>query len=207
MKKKRRRKNLNKETISLTSIIEKEIKENSLRQSFPKKVLEYSSNISLKDFKNHEDFTHIPFVTVDGEDSRDFDDAVWANFSENGSKVMVAIADVSFYVSKNDPLDIEAKKRGNSFYFPDRVIPMFPEKLSNNLCSLVPFKKRACLIVEIELNTNGRIKETKVHRGFIVSQGRLTYNEVESLINQKKKNRYSKMVKNIYKTHHKRYRK
>ena len=87
---------------------------------------------------------------------------------------MVAIADVSFFVEENDPVDIEAKKRGNSFYFPDRVIPMLPEELSNDLCSLVPNENRKSIIVEINL-INGIFKSFKLHRGEIKSVARLTF--------------------------------
>ena len=191
-----------KKKLLLSEIIEKEIKDNSLRQGFSKKIINFSREVSKKEPKNHGDFTHIPFVTIDGEDSKDFDDAVWSDrLINNNVKMMVAISDVSFFVSKNDPLDLEARKRGNSFYFPDRVIPMFPEELSNNICSLVPKKNRLCLIIEATLNSNGEIQEKKIHRGIIRSQARFTYSEVEDIINNKKRNNNSIQINNLYETY------
>ena len=105
----------------------------------------------------------IPLVTIDGEDARDFDDAVWAESDprpENpgGHRLLVAIADVAHYVRANDALDREARSRGNSVYFPDRVIPMLPEALSNDLCSLRPDEDRACLAVWITIDRGGALK-------------------------------------------------
>ena len=128
--------------ITLSDIVENEIKFNGLRQGFSKALNRFSKNLKYKTSVHHCDLTKIPFVTIDGEDSKDFDDAVWSECYKKRTKIMIAIADVSFYVEKGDLIDIEAKKRGNSFYFPNKVIPMLPEELSNNLCSLVPQKKK-----------------------------------------------------------------
>ena len=127
--------------ITLSEIVENEIKFNGLRQGFSKALNKSSEKLKFKNSNQHCDLTNIPFVTIDGEDSKDFDDAVWSECNNEKTKIMIAIADVSFYVEKGDLIDIEAKKRGNSFYFPNKVIPMLPEELSNNLCSLVPKKK------------------------------------------------------------------
>ena len=187
--------------ISLSDIIENEIKENSLRQGFPKSFDSKLEFLKNKKMTNHKDFTHIPFVTIDGEDSKDFDDAVWAENEREVTKIMVAIADVSFYVEKNDLLDLEAKKRGNSFYFPDRVIPMFPEIISNDLCSLVPNKVRACLVLEIHIQNFGIVK-FNIHRAKIISAGRLTYNQVDKIFFSKlKTNKYYELIKNLFESY------
>ena len=171
--------------LDLNFIIQKEIKRNRLRTKFKKNYkLSDFEKISLKT-KSHKDYTHIPFVTIDGEDSKDFDDAVYAFPKKKNFIIMTAIADVSYYVKANTTLDSEAKERANSFYFPGMVIPMLPELLSNNLCSLVPDKKRLCLIVEIEINLEGSIIKTKISRGIIQSRAKLTYNEVQNHIDNK----------------------
>ncbi len=199
---KRKFKNNKNEKITLDKIIEEEIKDNSIRNGFSNKVIEYCRLISNKKTRDHLNFTKIPFVTIDGEDSKDFDDAIWSEYKNLNTKIMVAISDVSFFVKKNDPLDLEAKKRGNSFYFPDRVIPMLPEEISNKICSLVPNQERACLIIEVNLKDNGEITSSKFHRAIIKSVGRLTYNEVEEIYNLKKiKNRYYTLIQNLFRAY------
>ena len=141
MKKKRQNQKKKIKEVTLSDIVENEIRFNGLRQGFSKALNKISENLKYKNSTQHSDLTNIPFVTIDGEDSKDFDDAVWSECNKKKTKIMIAIADVSFYVEKGDLIDIEAKKRGNSFYFPNKVIPMLPEELSNNLCSLVPKKK------------------------------------------------------------------
>ncbi len=130
------------------------------------------------------DFRDRPLVTIDGEDARDFDDAVWAEAdtdpdNRGGWHMLVAIADVAHYVRAGGPLDREAEKRGNSVYFPDRVVPMLPEALSNDLCSLRPKEDRACLVAEIRIDAAGRIKRHRFHRGLMRSVARLTYERVQ----------------------------
>lgn len=132
-----------------------------------------------------EDLRPIPLVTIDGEDARDFDDAVFAEPDRDaknpgGWVVWVAIADVSYYVQSGSPLDREAFKRGNSTYFPDRVIPMLPEALSNGLCSLMPQVDRACLAVRMVFNAAGKKTGHRFTRGLMRSAARLTYNQVQN---------------------------
>jgi ribonuclease R len=120
-------------------------------------------------------------VTIDGEDARDFDDAVWAEpDGKGGWTALVAIADVAWYVRPGDALDREAARRGNSVYFPDRVVPMLPEKLSNDLCSLRPNEDRACLAVEIAIDGHGHLGRHRFMRGLMRSSARLTYEQVEA---------------------------
>jgi ribonuclease R len=129
------------------------------------------------------DLRSVPFVTIDGEDAKDFDDAVFAEeVSPHEWKISVAIADVSHYVKLDTSLDQEALKRGNSVYLPNHVIPMLPERLSNDLCSLRPNVDRFVLCVNIFVDEFGKIKNYRFMRAIINSKARLTYNEVQKAI-------------------------
>jgi ribonuclease R len=135
-----------------------------------------------------DDLRTIPLVTIDGADARDFDDAVWAERdpeSKDGWHAIVAIADVAYYVRPSDALDREAEKRGNSVYFPDRVVPMLPEALSNELCSLKPGVDRACMAVHLWFDDNGHLHRHRFVRGLMRSAARLTYEEVQQAISAK----------------------
>lgn len=127
------------------------------------------------------DLRSIPLVTIDGEDARDFDDAVFAESDGDGFHIVVAIAEVAFYVSEGSALDKTAFERGNSVYFPDRVIPMLPERLSNGLCSLMPNEDRYCLAVHIWIDSEGAVKKYQFVRGLMRSVARLTYEQVEKV--------------------------
>jgi len=130
-----------------------------------------------------EDLRDIPLVTIDGADARDFDDAVWAEpdpDNPGGWHAIVAIADVAHYVTTDRPLDRSARERGNSVYFPDRVVPMLPESLSNNLCSLVPNQPRPCLAVHMWIGADGALHRHRFLRGLMRSAARLTYEQVQS---------------------------
>jgi ribonuclease R len=130
------------------------------------------------------DLCDVPLVTIDGADARDFDDAVAAApdhdpANPGGWRVVVAIADVAHYVRRNDPIDHEARQRGNSVYFPDRVLPMLPEVLSNDLCSLRPDAERACVAVRIRLDRKGQKLGHEFLRAVMRSRARLTYTQVQ----------------------------
>ena len=132
-----------------------------------------------------QDLRAVPFVTIDGADARDFDDAVWAEpdtaaDNKGGWHIMVGIADVSWYVRPETALDMDARLRGNSVYFPDRVLPMLPEALSNGVCSLKPNEPRAALVCEVWINANGYKIKHKFYRAMIQSARRLTYDEVQA---------------------------
>jgi len=130
-----------------------------------------------------EDLRQIPLVTIDGPDARDFDDAVHAEPLEGGGwRITVAIADVAWYVRPGSALDREAEKRGNSVYFPDRVVPMLPEALSNDLCSLRPGEDRACMAVLMDFDANGIKRQHRFVRGLMRSAARLIYEEVQDAI-------------------------
>ncbi len=130
------------------------------------------------------DLRGLPLVTIDGADARDFDDAVWAEPDSDpqnpaGWHLLVAIADVAHYVRPADALDQEARRRGNSVYFPDRVVPMLPENLSNNLCSLRPNEDRACMAVHLWIDAQGRKRRHSFVRALMRSAARLTYEQVQ----------------------------
>ena len=126
------------------------------------------------------DLRNTPLVTIDGEDARDFDDAVYAEPDGDGFRLIVAIADVAHYVRAAAPLDDAARKRGNSVYFPDRVVPMLPEALSNGWCSLRPGEERGCLFVEMRVAANGAKTAHRFGRGLMRSAARLTYEQVQA---------------------------
>jgi ribonuclease R len=128
------------------------------------------------------DIRDLPLVTIDGEDARDFDDAVYCQPTPKGFKLYVAIADVSHYVRPGTALDREAQKRATSVYFPERVIPMLPEVLSNGLCSINPEEDRLCMVCEMLLNSEGKTMRSKFYPAVMRSHARLTYNEVAKIL-------------------------
>jgi ribonuclease R len=153
---------------------------------FPPEALEEAAAAPLPVLTaDRVDLRQIPLVTIDGEDARDFDDAVFAERDGNGWHLVVAIADVAFYVEEDSALDASAFERGNSVYFPDRVIPMLPERLSNGLCSLNPDEDRYCLAVHLWIDAQGHMQRYQFVRGLMRSRARLTYNEVQSAFNAK----------------------
>ncbi len=126
-----------------------------------------------------EDLRGLGLITIDGEDARDFDDAVFAEREADGFRLVVAIADVAHYVRPGSPLDRAAWTRGNSCYFPDRVVPMLPEELSNGWCSLRPDEDRGCLFVEMRIDGAGRKTAHRFGRGLMRSHARMTYTQVQ----------------------------
>ncbi|GGG47199.1 ribonuclease R [Caldovatus sediminis] len=147
---------------------------------FPAEALREAEKARGVSPRGREDLRAIPLVTIDGEDARDFDDAVWAEPDRNGGwRAIVAIADVAHYVRPGGHLDREAWARGNSVYFPDRVVPMLPEALSNGWCSLRPEEDRGCLFVEMRFDARGRKIAHRFGRGLMRSAARLTYEQVQ----------------------------
>lgn len=128
------------------------------------------------------DLRGLPLVTIDGADARDFDDAVYCRREGSGFRLFVAIADVSFYVRNGSPLDAEAKQRGTSVYFPNYVVPMLPEKLSNGLCSLNPHADRLCMVCEVEVKKGGALGDYRFYPAVMNSHARLTYDEVADVL-------------------------
>lgn len=129
-----------------------------------------------------QDFTHLPFVTIDGEDARDFDDAVYVEKATDGWSLTVAIADVAHYVQKDSSLDTEAEQRATSVYLPGSVIPMLPEALSCDLCSLVPEQNRFVLAITMHILASGKVTAAKITKAVIRSHARMTYNQVSEYI-------------------------
>lgn len=142
--------------------------------------------VSDSDKKHRVDLRHLPFVTIDGEDARDFDDAVYCEpRSRGGWRLYVAIADVSHYVDVGSDLDQEAYQRATSVYFPQHVVPMLPEKLSNGLCSLNPEVDRLTMVCEMLLDSQGQVTRFKFFEGLIHSHARLTYTQVAGMMAQR----------------------
>jgi len=148
-------------------------------QAFPVAALEEAARARAAPLGHRRDLRDTPLVTIDGEDARDFDDAVFAEQQADGFRLIVAIADVAHYVRPGSALDHAARTRGNSVYFPDRVVPMLPEALSNGWCSLKPVEDRPCLFAEIHIDRNGRKTAHRFGRGLMRSVARLTYEEVQ----------------------------
>jgi ribonuclease R len=136
--------------------------------------------------KNRVDLRDTNLVTIDGADARDFDDAVFCEPSGKGFRVLVAIADVAYYVEQGSPLDKQAIRRGTSVYFPDRVVPMLPEALSNGLCSLNPDVDRLCMVCEMRVEPDGKVARAKFYEAVMRSAARLTYTEVSDFFTGEK---------------------
>ena len=162
-------------SVSLICIVNHEIP-----TEFPDDALAQAAAATAPPLAGREDLRAIPLVTIDGEDARDFDDAVFAEPDGDGFRLIVAIADVAHYVPPGSPLDREARHRGNSVYFPDRVVPMLPEALSNGWCSLKPGEDRGCLFAEIRIGPDGRKLSHRFGRGLMRSAARLTYEQAQA---------------------------
>ncbi|MDF1655732.1 MAG: ribonuclease R [Coxiellaceae bacterium] len=148
-----------------------------------KEAKKYKDKISKAELSRRCDLRDLPFVTIDGEDARDFDDAVLCQPLEKGGwRVYVAIADVAHYVAVDSAIDQQASERGNSVYFPARVIPMLPEVLSNQLCSLMPKVDRLAMVCEMTLDSKGHVKSSQFYNGVIHSHARLTYEQVNEFL-------------------------
>jgi ribonuclease R len=147
---------------------------------FPPAALKEAERARATPLGRRSDLRDVPLITIDGADARDFDDAVFAEPAAGGFRLIVAIADVAHYVKPQSALDRAARERGNSCYFPDRVVPMLPEALSNGWCSLQPQEDRGCLFVEMSIDAQGRKQSHKFGRGLMRSQARKTYEEVQA---------------------------
>ncbi len=163
------------------------IHSHELPYKWPDEVLReaqrFHADVLEVDKRGRKSLTHLNFITIDGEDAKDFDDAVYCEPKKSGGwKLFVAIADVSHYVKFQSPLDIEAKIRGNSVYFPAKVIPMLPESLSNNLCSLKPNTDRLAVVCEMEVTDEGKVSKFQFYESVIHSKARLTYSQVAGII-------------------------
>jgi ribonuclease R len=168
--------------------IEIALRKHDLPHEFSKEIeklsAKFPAGVTAKDLAGREDLRSLPLVTIDGETAKDFDDAVYCERRGKGYKLWVAIADVSHYVRDGDALDREARLRGNSVYFPRRVIPMLPEVLSNGLCSLNPNVDRFCMVCEMDISARGEIARYRFYPAVMHSQARLTYTRVAEALAQ-----------------------
>ncbi|OOZ13584.1 ribonuclease R [Solemya velum gill symbiont] len=145
-------------------------------------IAKLSEKVPEKAKKGRVDLRKLPLVTIDGEDARDYDDAVYCEATPKGWKLIVAIADVSHYVKPGNSLDKEASSRGTSVYFPGRVVPMLPEILSNGLCSLNPKVDRLCMCCEMLISREGKLLRSRFYEGVMHSHARLTYDKVAAML-------------------------
>ena len=156
-----------------------------IEEKFPNEVLQELDKIDENfsdELENRKDLRHLDIITIDGSDAKDLDDAVYVEKTEDGYKLFVSIADVSYYVKENTELDTEALKRGNSIYLVDRVIPMLPRKLSNNLCSLNPNEDKLTFTVEMDLDKRGKVIKNDFYKSVIKSKYRMTYENVNTIL-------------------------
>ncbi|MGD8743508.1 MAG: ribonuclease R [Granulosicoccaceae bacterium] len=162
------------------------IRSHGLPHEWPQAVMDeaarFGDTVPAAEVAGREDLRDTPLLTIDGEDARDFDDAVFCEPHGKGWRLLVAIADVSAYVGIDSELDREAITRGNSVYFPERVIPMLPEILSNGLCSLNPDVDRLCMVCEMVFNHKGKMEEHRFFPAVMRSHARLTYNKVAAML-------------------------
>ena len=184
--------------------IEIALRKHDLPYEFSPDVCKYAerlpATVSKEDAIGREDISHLPLVTIDGETARDFDDAVYCERNGKDFRLYVAIADVSHYVSHGDALDREALDRGNSVYFPRRVIPMLPEALSNGLCSLNPKVDRLCMVCEMDIDSHGVLRHYRFYRAVMHSAARLTYTEVAAILenDEEETKRYQTLVPHLH---------
>ena len=173
--------------------VEMMIRKHQLPRVFPEKVLAEAravAHLDLSEVSSRRDFRGLPIVTIDGETARDFDDAVLVTErADGGYELQVHIADVAEYVRAGTDLDLEARLRGTSIYFPDRAIPMLPQDLSTDICSLRPGEDRLVLSCLMQLDAEGRIESYEIQEGVIRSAARMTYTEVTEILNQKEEAR------------------
>lgn len=169
---------------------ESAIAKHSLPVEFPPEVLSeaeyFGERVDPEESRRRVDVRDMPLVTIDGADARDFDDAVYAEPSEQGFRLVVAIADVSHYVRVGSALDAEAQKRGTSVYFPRRVLPMLPTALSDHLCSLAPQVDRLCFVADMQVSKTGQLKAAKFYPAVMRSHARLTYDLVHAALFERK---------------------
>ncbi|MFI8414925.1 ribonuclease R [Serratia sp. NPDC078593] len=169
-----------------------------------RQVADLSENVPEEAKQGRVDLRKLPLVTIDGEDARDFDDAVYCEKKRGGGwRLWVAIADVSYYVRPGTALDDEARGRGTSVYFPSQVVPMLPEVLSNGLCSLNPQVDRLCMVCEMTISAQGRLSTAKFYEAVMSSHARLTYTKVWHILqgDQDLREQYHPLVKHLQELH------
>lgn len=189
--------------------VEIALRNHDIPHIFPDTVLKQLNHlkeeVSAEAKQGRIDLRDVPLVTIDGEDARDFDDAVYARKNgEHGWKLWVAIADVSYYVRLKTALDQEARNRGNSVYFPNRVVPMLPEILSNGLCSLNPQVDRLCMVCEMDISKKGKMTHYQFYEAVMNSHARLTYTKVWRILegDEQLRQRYSPLIPHLEELYH-----
>jgi ribonuclease R len=180
----------------------------NLPHKWPKDVVQQAAKIapevSAAECEGRKDLRDLPLITIDGADAKDFDDAVYCEPGKKGTwRLVVAIADVSHYVQKGSALDLEAEARGNSVYFPGRVIPMLPEALSNGLCSLNPHVDRLCMVCDMTIDDKGHIIGYRFYDAVMHSKARMTYTKVQNILEGDKdlRGEYEHVVSHIENLH------
>src|SRR5437868_3824071 len=159
------------------------IHKHGLRAEFSKEAIDEAHRVSTLPLGEREDLSHLPIVAIDPEDARDHDDAIWAEADgEDGWNAIVAIADVSFYVRPGSELDREARARGNSVYFPDRVVPMLPDELSADICSLKAGEQRAAMACHLKIASDGTLKSWRFSRAKICVAANIAYENAQTAI-------------------------
>ena len=185
--------------------VEIALRNHDIPHQFPsaveKYVKKFTEEVPEEAKKGRVDLRNLPLVTIDGEDARDFDDAVYCEKSGKGWKLWVAIADVSYYVRLRSALDYN---RGNSVYFPNRVVPMLPEILSNGLCSLNPQVDRLCMVCEMQISAKGKLTDYRFYEAVMNSHARLTYTKVAAILDgdDELRTRYKGLVPHLEELHH-----
>lgn len=183
--------------------VEIALRNHDIPHKFPsaveKYVKKFTEEVPEEAKKGRVNLRNLPLVTIDGEDARDFDDAVYCEKHGKGWKLWVAIADVSYYVRLRSALDVEAHNRGNSVYFPNRVVPMLPEILSNGLCSLNPQVDRLCMVCEMQISAKGKLTDYRFYEAVMNSHARLTYTKVAKMLegDEELRARYSTLVPHL----------
>lgn len=183
--------------------VEIALRNHDIPHKFPsaveKYVKKFTEEVPEEAKKGRVDLRNLPLVTIDGEDARDFDDAVYCEKHGKGWKLWVAIADVSYYVRLRSALDVEAHNRGNSVYFPNRVVPMLPEILANGLCSLNPQVDRLCMVCEMQISAKGKLTDYRFYEAVMNSHARLTYTKVAKMLegDEELRSRYSTLVPHL----------
>jgi ribonuclease R len=175
--------------LTASLVVETAIHSHGIPNEWPAEVLREAAATALDvtpaDHDGRVDMRHLPMVTIDGEDAKDFDDAVYCEPHGDGWILIVAIADVSHYVRPDTPLDVEARNRATSVYFPGYVVPMLPETLSNGICSLRPKVERLCFACEMLVDREGRVTRSQFYPGLMRSHARLTYTQVWQAVGEK----------------------
>lgn len=188
--------------------VEIALRNHDIPHQFPsaveKYVKKFTEEVPEDAKKGRVDLRDLPLVTIDGEDARDFDDAVYCEKQSKGWKLWVAIADVSYYVRLHSALDNEAHNRGNSVYFPNRVVPMLPEILSNGLCSLNPQVDRLCMVCEMQISAKGKLTSYRFYEAVMNSHARLTYTKVAKILegDRELRERYYPLVPHLEELYH-----